>query len=242
MRITLGRSYQNGFDFWVSYGKNKCVINAGRDEKGKIFVDLKDRPRNIAKSPSFKRKFGLLIFSILMSLFYNYAKQFLSGDVMIIVFTLALWIFGYMGVYIYSCDKNNNQLLRYHAVEHMILNYYERNHKAPESIKEFSKENKLYFTCGATITVVILFIVSNMFMVFPFLPDNIFFKIMLVITALVIPISLWICGKLDFIQNLLIKSPTEKDLEVGFEVLKKVYELDKEYKRQEGYYYGGNNC
>ena len=242
MRITLGRSYKNGFDFWVSYGKNKCVINAGRDENGKIFVDCKDKPRNVAKSPSFKRKFLLMLFAIAMSLLHNYAKQFLSGDVMMVVFTIALWIFGYFGVYLYSCDKKNEQLLRYHAVEHMILNSYEKSRSVPKSIKEFSKEEKLYFTCGASLTVWILFIISAMFMVIPFLPDNIFFKIIIVLAAFVIPTALWIFGKLDFIQKLLIKTPTEKELEVGFEVMQKIYQLDKEYKKQEGYYYGSYDC
>lgn len=241
MRITLGRSYKNGFDFWVSYGKNKCVINAGRDENGEIFVDCKDRPRNVAKSPSFKRKILLMFFAIIMSLLHNYAKQFLSGDVMMVVFIIALWVFGYYGVCMYSYDKKNAQLLRYHAVEHMILNCYERKSN-PKSVKEFSRENKIYFTCGASLTTWVLLIISAMFMVIPFLPSNFFFKVMILIAAFVIPTALWIYGKLDFVQKRLVKTPTEKELEVGFAVMQKIYELDKKFKKQEGYYYGSNDC
>lgn len=228
MRINLGKSYKNGFDIWVTCGKKRQVINATRNENGKAYIECTDKPRNQKVESSFKKKVFLVIFSIIMSLIYRRMSMYISDSMMRIVLVILLWILGYIGVWLYSVNNKNQQLFRYHAVEHMVISYYENHKRAPKNIDDLLEENKISITCGSTLSVVILLLISNIFIVLPILPNNFFFKVMFILLALTIPLGLWIYDRLNFIQKLVVKDPTNEELELGFLTLKTIYKMKEQ--------------
>ena len=242
MRINMGKSYKNGFDIWVSYGKKKYVINAIRDENENTRIDCNDKPRNQKIEPSFKKTILLLIFSIVMSLLYNYFSSVFDDSIVRVILVISLWISGYIGVWLYSINNKNTLQFKYHAVEHMVMRYYENNKNAPKDIQDLAKENEISITCGSTLSVLVLMIISMVFIIIPFLPHNFFFKIMCILLAIIFPVSLWIHDKLNFIQKLLVKAPTNKELELGLMCLNMLYEMKAQYEKEMKYYGAINNA
>lgn len=227
MRLTLGKSYKNGIDLCFSYNDKKYIVCARRDEKGQIFFDESRKTVSKEKSKGPKQTAILMVVSLIISLLYTATKNSLGDSIAGILLVLGVLGAMYLGIYLYSKKQENQIMWRYHAAEHMAMNYFERYEKAPKNMEELSKMSKIYISCGSTILTFIILTLFAQFINF-LLIKQIIVNILLLILSVAILFIMWGKGYFDFVQELVVKNPSEKELEVAMAALIRMQQIIKE--------------
>lgn len=103
----------------------------------------------------------------------------------------------------------DSNLRRFHAAEHMIINAYSKLHRVP-SIEELSQYSRFNTSCGSNCMVIIfiLCMVSLLYLIF-----KVNFNLCYII--LLVSIVFEEIGLLNFVQLLVTKPPTERELRVA---------------------------
>lgn len=231
MKFGVCQSYRNGIVFTVSIKGQRYVISTRRDENGNICLKYSG---GLEKNSFFRNKktrtIVMLIFACFSVVLYNFLIRILARELVLLGMIVFLWVTVYLGFYCYSKNPKNASFLKYHASEHMAINFFERYNRFPKNIEELAKMDKLYISCGSTLIAIVAFCISMFFIMFEILAPLFFNFILIIATSIIIfiiTIYIWGKGWLDFFQKLMVKTPSEKELEVALYALKEIEKISK---------------
>ncbi len=214
MRITKGKSHENGIDLCFAYGEKKYIVSARRDKNGEIYFDDSKVKVSKQKNKDLKRVIVLMLISIPAGLLYTVANNSFGSSIAGILAFALLLVAMYFWMYWQSKKEEKQIVWRYHAAEHMAMNYVQKFKKAPKNIEELSKMNKIYISCGSMVITFIMLSVFAQFVNF-ILIKHIEINILLMFLSVGILFVMWGKGYFDFIQELVVREPSEKELEVA---------------------------
>ena len=207
MILAEARAFNDGLDFYVN-NKN-ITVSARRKQNGEIIIT---KQNSIAPIKEKANPIFLLIISIIFTFIFEYFEKWNIDFFLILICFWALTLFHYI---LESKNQNNESSLRYHAAEHKMLNYWDKYAELPESHKELLKMPSISIRCGSTIIAVVLVFVTLITLGFSFIPWLIV-KILWCIASGFITLYLWANGKCDFFQKMVLKTPSEDEIEVAF--------------------------
>ncbi|MBE5821132.1 MAG: DUF1385 domain-containing protein [Clostridiales bacterium] len=215
MRIAEARSYSNGIDFALT--EKNYLISVTRDENGKINVSREGR--KLKEKRDIKNYlliyFSLLVFTII---YINLPK---TNNKLLNMIEIFAFVWGVVFAYYFvnSKNKNNASKYRYHAAEHKMLNYLERYNEVPNNCDDVMKMNSISLSCGSTWITVILFVITIGAIGCSIIPW-LLLKILWCIFCIIISLYLWANDKLNFFQKMILKEPTNYEIEVAIAGIK----------------------
>lgn len=220
------RSYKDGIDFNVRE-KGTYVI-AKREKNGQITVTLSNHPRSVEES-KYKS-----IFALIMAIFFTLTiSAFRIRDEK----AMYMWLIAFVWIMsiLYTVLSNNfakpRSVLRYHAAEHMALNFYDRYKRAPDSLREIKLMSMINVSCGSTVYVVLLFFITLAMVGIIYVPFVVL-KILWMAISASLSVYLWGLGKLDFIQKMNLMRPTDQELEVALAGIQEYERLKKQKEKE----------
>lgn len=219
LKTKHARSMNNGIVFYSRRHKNYVTI-VTIDEKNTIKTECitkkrynKNKDKNKSKQEKIEEMKEILIELPFHFIFYTLVilammkdsmfgtRTFLIGHTILLVVT-----------FIVSKNREDKNLHKFHAAEHMVLNAYRKLKRVP-SLEEVWSYSRFSNSCGTNATTLV---VMSYLLIFAssFIPNVLYsFLGMLASTGIV-----WIliqCGFLNFLQNFNTIIPTDKELIVA---------------------------
>lgn len=233
MEVYEGRSLENGTELYVCQNEGSFIISSLMGKDGKITVNEKTK---FTSNKKFNKWRVIACLAILNSTFI------IIGFSIFLEFALEkICFFGMLGILnfvLYNCfiefyKKSNVSTLRYHTATHIVLNYYNKYGKLPETLENIAKTDKKRTSCIFSVTFcflligfILLFIVA--------LSINWWLKLLLIILCTGITFVAWASGVFNsFTQENLLLLPSFKELEVALKAMERFIEIQKEEEAKE---------
>ena len=218
MYVSEARSFDKGIEF---YGKEVVIVATRQDDKVIIskskFSQLKDQKKHTVS-------YGSLLFAMIVTLFFKCLPILGNSKIQILGVIAIIWL-GIICYYFFSSKTPDMvQSHKYHAAEHKVLNYVDKNGKAPENCDELMQMSSVSYRCGSTIIAVIMILLTLCISGFVCIP-MLFFKIIWIAISIFITLYLWANGKCDFLQKFVIEEPTYDEIEVALLGVKEYLKL-----------------
>ena len=106
----------------------------------------------------------------------------------------------------------------------MVVNYIEKYDKIPDSCEALKNITPVSIRCGSTAIAVKLILLTMVVYGVLFVP-GILLKIVWCVFSTLFTCYLWIKGWCNFFQKLVLKTPSEDELQVALEGVKKYVEI-----------------
>ena len=226
MKLTGGKSYDNGIDFTVDDGERSFVYSARRNDKGEL-VTCKNVMYERTTTNSLAKTVVAAFMSIAIVLILHVFQEFADPFYMKVGWLLVIGVF-WCGLltflFVEGKLKKNHRTARYHSVEHKILNFYTEYGYLPRTTDDLEKMSNIYVCCGSTIAVVIGLFGTLVAINLMFIP-TIILKIIGIAVSAAITFFLWATDRCNFAQKWSVKNPTHAEIELG---LCAMYRLAKE--------------
>ena len=226
MLIYEGRSYDDGIDFYVIGEEDTFFISSKRLENGEIKVEKKDE---LSKSKRYNKWrlfaiLGIVLYIILASFVTVIFYPNISDKIFSSLDILYLYLIGMSGLLMYLLYtllyvSKNDTVLNYHGACHVVLNYYEKNKKMPETIEDLANEDVSCVTCLFNMFPCIMLFIFLCFCVVTFF--HTFLSILLLfIGSFLLARKMWVDGFGIPFEKSVINYPTINELEVALSGLK----------------------
>ena len=161
---------------------------------------------------------------MIVTLFFKCLPILGNSKIQILGVIAIIWL-GIICYYFFSSKTPDMvQSHKYHAAEHKVLNYVDKNGKAPENCDELMQMSSVSYRCGSTIIAVIMILLTLCISGFVCIP-MLFFKIIWIAISIFITLYLWANGKCDFLQKFVIEEPTYDEIEVALLGVKEYLKL-----------------
>ena len=216
MELIGGKSYENGIDFLVKDGKRKFIYSARRNQDDSIETFVSNSYTKVhTRAPWEYALCGIVtILFVLIILFFKTIENASLAKWGWILSLITFWIGFVTFLYLQSRDERNKATARFHAVEHKVLNFYQKYAYLPRTTDDIEKMSAIYMGCGATLIIVIA-LFSTFAALSILIVPTILLKSLCVAISGVITMYCWANGKCDFAQKWLVKRPTHEEIELG---------------------------
>lgn len=245
IKLNSASSMDNGIIYYSKRHKwYRCVATV--DEKGNItakWLSMKEYWINKKVKELFQMVSDFLIYLLplipllIVSYFvldwtYKY-RPYLMQRITFLLYFLTTVASLFSRTFKYWIKEKNNQqnMLRFHAAEHMSINAYAKLNRPPtiDEIKSFSRYSK---NCGTNVVTYYLLFFLGCFLC-SFIPAS-HWKLTIAI-LIILAISLFVLIKLNllnFMQAVTTASPTDFELELAVIGLRTWYENEKKDKKK----------
>lgn len=226
MKLTGGKSYNNGIDFTVKDGNESFVYSSRRNANDELETSRKVMYER-SNSNAFLKTVISAVLSISIVLILEVFKGFENSMYSKLGWIMVIAVFwcGFLAYMLFDGRSSKNQATkRYHAVEHKILNFYTEYGYLPRTTDDLEKMSSVYICCGSTIAVVIALFATLSILCLMLIP-TIILKVVGIAVSAVVVFFLWAFDKCNFAQKWQIASPTHKEIELGICAM---YRLSKE--------------
>jgi len=218
MNIAEARSREDGIDFFIN--EKSLTISAERTVEGKVVITKENYIKPLERVRGIKIKMMCFLLSLVIAAVYSSIEKNGYGYKAIILLVLAsLWSVSFGYYLIQTKDKNSKQSFKYHAAEHKALNFWDKYEKKPETIEEVMKMDSISWRCGSTVVVVVLLFITLVSIGFLFVPFLILKIIWAALSAYLVG-YLWVTGRCNFFQKMVILEPGFEEVEVATEGMK----------------------
>ena len=213
-RVKGAEAYNNGI--WLELDRGQYILSTEKEVK---FISYKEIIK-LQSARDFNKKgiivliVWLLAYIILYVSLVNLKFSLLNDLRIILAMSVVL---NFLKFYFDNRIILGENVLRYHAAEHMVFNAWQNLKKVPTlgEIKKFSRFHKLCGTNSTTIFLGILIsILLSTFLV------NIGLSIAMIACCICILICANKLGYLNLLQFISTKEPTDKELTVAIKALK----------------------
>jgi uncharacterized protein YqhQ len=216
MELVGGKSYEDGIDFLVKDGKRKFIYSARRNACGDIETFISSSYAKVnTRAPWEYALCGIVTaLFVLLILFFKEVENTSLGKLRWVLALTFFWLGFISFLYMQGKDKRNSTSTRYHAVEHKVLNFYQKYSYLPTTTEDIEKMSAIYIGCGSTLIIVIA-LFSTLATLSILLVPTILLKALCVAISGVIAMYCWANGKCNFAQKWLLKQPTYPEVELA---------------------------
>ena len=223
MIIAEARARDDGIDFFVN--EKDMTISVGRDENGEISIvrtnEIKQEvPINVSD------RVISLVAAIICVAYLWLKKDANEWRIDAISYLGLVWITVLVKYIVDSLNPKNEQSFKYHAAEHKVLNFWDKYQRLPVDCHEVMSMKSISFRCGTTMITVFLVLITLCVVGVIFMP-NLIMKIIWCIIGAIVTFFLWMFGCCDFLQKLVVREPSIREVEVAVEGFS-VYVMEKD--------------
>lgn len=236
-RIEEARSRKNGIVFYsnsIPLIMVKSTINEKGEIRTRIIDEITDREEQLKEQNNEKSNFRKILIKaylidiiiLLIMLFSQVDSRLFTG---MVTFSIVGTHYLYKVLYnIYDIKYKYKSLGRFHSAEHMVVNAYNKLNRIP-TLEELKKSSRFSNHCGSNKINCIIIVFTFISFAGPFLIKMgiIKYLIIMILTPIIIMI-LFSIGAINILQVFVTNKPTDVELQVAMEGLKKYEDLEKQ--------------
>lgn len=240
MRIREGRYYDDGIDFLVLNEGKHFVISSKINSNRTVSVE-KNRGYRKNSKDFYYRVTTCIIIILYLAFVYGMYHLFYSGTsggisffmkfffLYIIIMVGFLSYFVYMVVYLHK----KQVALRFHMAAHKVLNFYEKNKKAPENLEEFLSSSHIRNNCFFSVFLCLMWL-ATFLAISLVLFNNIWAQLILCMFSYGLTYKMYKEKYFNGIQTVLFEHVGIDEIEVAIRALEKYIEFEQEtFKNKE---------
>lgn len=211
MNVAEAKARIDGIDFYIN--KKNITICASRNENGEISI-VQSNIINQKEKFKISDRLLALFFTIMYLIVKSFIENFGDYRIKVLSFFAFIWLAIITRYLIRAVNPKNEQIFKYHAAEHKVLNYWDIHEKVTLDCNEVRQMNSISIRCGSTIIAVVLVLITICMLGILFIPW-IVLKIIWCVVSVFVTFLLWATGKCDFLQKMVIREPGIEEIEVA---------------------------
>ena len=212
MNIVEARANNKGIDFYIN--QKNITVSAKRNENGTIVVTREDQIKPPVTQDKRKTRLFSFVMAIVGAFGYEVLETMGNWKITVLGILAFAWFVILLNYCIRSLNPKNKQLFKYHAAEHKVLNYWDKYKETTLDCNKVMEMSSISFRCGTTVCAVVSLLITISTLGIVCIPW-IILKIIWCVFSVVITSYLWVNGKCDFLQKMVIREPELEEVEVA---------------------------